>query len=229
MGWDDCDSETWRHDDTHGPCPWPNSSSRGDGCRTTPTYFNCSPKACWVSGKLKNWSVVEEMHGESGEQGASRFINTIHATTFDLTSAFNSKSKQWLPWASKNSSSELSSESRAMLCILHSEMLWRDGLTEKPQMNKKFTVILVTCVSASLFPFLNTHTHTPYNKEILHNLLQPTHTQCYINMQQSLWFITSSQMDCLVVRGCAKSEAQFNKDKLQAHQQLNARWGKWRY
>lgn len=33
-----------------------------------------------------------------------------------------------LPCASKNSSSELSSESRAILCILHSEMLWREGL-----------------------------------------------------------------------------------------------------
>lgn len=30
-------------------------------------YFNCCPKACWVSGKLKNWSAVEETHEESGE------------------------------------------------------------------------------------------------------------------------------------------------------------------
>lgn len=37
----------------------------------TPTYFNRSPKACWVSGKLKNWSVVKETHAESREQQAS--------------------------------------------------------------------------------------------------------------------------------------------------------------
>lgn len=41
-----------------------------------------------------------------------------------------------LPWASKNSSSVLSSESRAMLCILHSEMLWWDGLAaETPKIS----------------------------------------------------------------------------------------------
>lgn len=36
-----------------------------------------------------------------------------------------------IPCASKNSSSELSSESLAMLCILHSEILWREGLAGK--------------------------------------------------------------------------------------------------
>lgn len=50
-----------------------------------------------------------------------------------------SGNKRWwfrlhIPWASKNSSSELSSESLAMLCILHSEILWREGLAGK---NKK--------------------------------------------------------------------------------------------
>lgn len=37
----------------------------------------------------------------------------------------------YIPCASKNSSSELSSESLAMLCILHSEILWREGLAAK--------------------------------------------------------------------------------------------------
>lgn len=90
----------------------------------TPTYFNCSPKACWVSGKLKNWSVVKETHAESREQQASS--KTDHKVS--LLSWIKENTNLWLPWASKNSSSELSSESRAILCILHSEMLWRDGL-----------------------------------------------------------------------------------------------------
>lgn len=47
-----------------------------------------------------------------------------------------SGNKRWgfrlhIPCASKNSSSELSSESLAMLCILHSEILWREGLAGK--------------------------------------------------------------------------------------------------
>lgn len=37
----------------------------------------------------------------------------------------------YLPCASKNSSSEPSSESLAMLCILHSEMLCLEGLAER--------------------------------------------------------------------------------------------------
>lgn len=90
----------------------------------TPTYFNCSPKACWVSGKLKNWSVVKETHAESREQQASSKTN--HKVS--VLSWIKENTNLWLPWASKNSSSELSSESRAILCILHSEMLWRDGL-----------------------------------------------------------------------------------------------------
>lgn len=39
-------------------------------------YFNCSPKACWVSGKRKNWSGVEEMHAASGGQRAWKPANT---------------------------------------------------------------------------------------------------------------------------------------------------------
>lgn len=125
----------------------------------TPTYFNCSPKACWVSGKLKNWSVVKDMHAESGEEEANRFLEKWAQYTFDPTSSLNLKSQVSLPWASKNSSSELSSESRAMLCILHSEMLWRDGLTGKKKKKKKSTwakkptVILGHVFQPLSFPF----------------------------------------------------------------------------
>lgn len=48
-----------------------------------------------------------------------------------------------------------------------------------------------------------THAHTlthTMTKKYCTISPQPTHTQCYINMQQSLWCITSSQMDRLVVR-----------------------------
>lgn len=116
---------------------------------TTPTYFNCIPKACWVSGKLKNWSVIKEMHAES-EEGSKQvaFFETEHNkhvywSNCRLRSIKKKKSKLWLPWASKNSSSELSSESRAMLCILHSEMLWRDGLTKRPHGQKKKIIVIL--------------------------------------------------------------------------------------
>ena len=49
----------------------------------------------------------------------------------------------------------------------------------------------------------HTHTHICCNNYILHSHTPPPHakTLCYINMQQSLWCITSSQMDCLMARG----------------------------
>lgn len=70
----------WRQEETSGPCLLQNPTGREHGCSTTPTYFNCSPKACWVSGKLKNWSVVKEMHatlGEKGKDGASRVLKSL--------------------------------------------------------------------------------------------------------------------------------------------------------
>lgn len=85
-----------------------------------------------------------------------------------------------LPWASKNSSSELSSESRAMLCILHSEMLWRDGLTVKPQETKGLTVNRRHFYFSSFF--LNKYTT---NKATPHHQSH-AQTWCYINMQQFL-------------------------------------------
>lgn len=171
-------------------CPWPISSSRKDACCTTPTYFNCSPKACWVSGKLKKWSVVKETHAESGEQGAQRFMEKLvqHLQQSVIKTVVTMSIEELLIWA-------VIWVSRYALHppLWDAVTWWAHWKTEDEQ---KIHCYFGTCVSASLFPFLNTLTHTHCNKEILHNLPQPTHTRCYINMQQSLWFITSSQMDC---------------------------------
>lgn len=43
---------------------------------TKQQLFQLHPKACWVSGKLKNWSAVEEMHAVSGGLRAWKPANT---------------------------------------------------------------------------------------------------------------------------------------------------------
>lgn len=110
-----------------------------------------------------------------------------------------------LPWASKNSSSELSSESRAMLCILHSEMLWRDGLTVKPQEAKWSLLIGDMCFfSLSLF-FLNTYRNTLQQGNVAqaHALQAQAQTQCYINTLRvsMVCCCPADEMGCMVVRG----------------------------
>lgn len=179
--------ENWPPPPHPGPQPPLLSGERGRS--TIPTYFKCRPKACWVSGKLKNWSAVRETHAEQLKKKESR------------KRWFNQKCNS--PWASKNSSSELSSESRAMLCILHSEMLWRDGLTVKPEEAKGSRLIGGHVLYFQpLFSFLT-------DREMSHRPYPQSHaqTRCYINMQ------TVSVAGCFITDGlhggqgwCVKSE-----------------------
>lgn len=136
LGTEECDFWTGRQGETPGTCPGPSSSSRESlGKVTHPLISTAAPKHAGYLGSLRIdlWLKKRMQSQGKGKQVAS--CKSDHKVS--LLSSIKENTNLWLPWASKNSSSELSSESRAILCILHSEMLWRDGLAAIWHKSKK--------------------------------------------------------------------------------------------
>lgn len=147
----ECDFWTGRQGETPGTCPWPSSSTTESlGKVTHPLISTAPPKHAGYLGSLRiDLRLKKRMQSQGNGKQAAKPDHKV-----SLLSWIKENTNLWLPWASKNSSSELSSESRAILCILHSEMLWRDGLaaiwhkSKTKNQNKKviFGHVLVLCL-----------------------------------------------------------------------------------